>query len=98
MGFSAIQTACVVRPPCLWVREAEKGPLSVRADTEKRRAGLEEELRFWTILDEYNGDIVGRSFHFEPERPRRSFSKAFFLQGMRAFIARRKGTRSVEGR
>ncbi|MEI9981938.1 MAG: hypothetical protein WDN69_01165 [Aliidongia sp.] len=57
---------------------------------EKRRAGLDPDLRLWIILDEYNTDIVGQSFYLEPERPIGRFSKAFFLPLIRAFIARRK--------
>jgi len=52
-------------------------------------------MRLWIILDEYNQDIVGRSFHLEPEPPLGRFSKAFFLPLMKEFIARRAGTRGV---
>ena len=57
---------------------------------EKRRAGLDTDLRLWIILDEFNTDRVGRSFYMEPEPPLGRFSKAFFLPLLRAFIARRK--------
>ncbi len=57
---------------------------------EKRRAGLDTDLRLWIILDEFNTDRVGRSFYMEPEPPIGRFSKAFFLPLLRAFIARRK--------
>jgi len=57
---------------------------------EKRRAGLDPDLRLWIILDEYNTDIVGQSFYLEPEPPIGQFSKAFLLPLVRAFIARRK--------
>ena len=57
---------------------------------EKRRAGLDTDLRLWIILDEFNTDRVGRSFYLEPEPPIGRFSKAFFLPLLRAFIARRK--------
>jgi hypothetical protein len=33
---------------------------------EKRRAGLDQDLRLWIILDEFNTDIVGHSFYLEP--------------------------------
>jgi len=52
-------------------------------------------MRLWIILDEYNQDIVGRSFHLEPEPPLGRFSKAFFLPLMKEFIARRAGARGV---
>ena len=57
---------------------------------EKRRAGLDTDLRLWIILDEFNTDRVGRSFYLEPEPPIGRLSKAFFLPLLRAFIARRK--------
>ena len=65
---------------------------------EKRRAGLDATLRLWIILDEYNQDILGRSFYLEPEPPLGRFSKAFFLPLMKEFIARRAGTRGVNRR
>lgn len=58
--------------------------------TEKRRAGLDVDLRLWIILDEFNSDIIGRSFYLEPEPPIGRFNKAFFLPILREFIARRK--------
>lgn len=57
---------------------------------EKRRAGIDADLRLWIILDEFNSDVVGRSFYLEPEPPIGRFSKAFFLPLLREFIARRK--------
>lgn len=133
MSYDDIQTACVVRYPYLWGREATKGetegrksrPVAVgvrlaRADgdlvlffpittkepgsarfaaeipaIEKQRAGLDRDLRLWIILDEYNSDVVGRSFYLEPDPPIGKFSKAFFLPLMREFIARRRGTIEV---
>lgn len=62
---------------------------------EKRRAGLDVDLRLWIILDEFNTDILGRSFYLEPEPPIGRFSKAFFLPLLREFIARRKSFSEV---
>jgi hypothetical protein len=64
-------------------------------EMEKRRAGLDVTPRLWIILDEYNQDVIGRSFYLEPEPPMGRFSKAFFLPLMKEFIARRAGTRGV---
>jgi hypothetical protein len=47
------------------------------SEMEKRRAGLDVALRLWIILDEYNQDVIGRSFYLEPEPPIGRFSKAF---------------------
>lgn len=126
--FDEIQTACVIRYPYLWAREAGKGetegrkhrpvavgvriprpdgdmilffPITTKQplrdrffaeipDTEKRRAGLDADLRLWILLDEFNSDVVGHSFYLEPEPPVGRFSKAFFLPLLREFIARRK--------
>ncbi len=65
-------------------------------DMEKRRAGLTASLRLWIVLDEYNQDVIGRSFYLEPEPPLGYFSKAFFLPLLRAFIARRASARAVD--
>jgi hypothetical protein len=62
---------------------------------EKRRAGLDADLPLWLILDEFNSDVIGRSFHLEPEPPLGHFSKAFFLPLLREFIARRKSFAEV---
>ncbi len=64
-------------------------------ETEKRRAGLDQSLRLWIILDEYNQDIVGQSFYLAPDCSMGRFSKAFFLPLMKEFIARRARTRGV---
>jgi hypothetical protein len=50
------------------------------------------------VFDEHNTDIVGRSFHLEPEPPLGRFSKAFFLPLMQDFIARRSEARRVDRR
>lgn len=132
-AFDELQTACVVRYPYLWAREAGKGetegrkrrpvavgvrmphphgdmilffPITTKQpskerfcaeipDMEKRRAGLDVELRLWIVLDEFNSDIVGNSFYLEPEPPVGRFSKAFFLPLLREFIARRKSITEV---
>ena len=64
-------------------------------EMEKRRAGLDVTPRLWIILDEYNQDVIGRSFYLEPEPLLGRFSKAFFLPLMKEFIARRANTRGV---
>jgi hypothetical protein len=64
-------------------------------EIEKRRAGLDADMRLWLILDQFNTDIVGSSFYLLPDAPRGYFSDAFFLPLMRAFINRRKEARAV---
>jgi len=62
---------------------------------EKRRAGLDADIRLWIILDEYNSDVIGHSFYLEPDPPVGRFSKAFFLPILREFVARRRSSSEV---
>lgn len=62
---------------------------------EKRRAGLDADRRLWIILDEFNSDIIGKSYYLEPEPPIGRFSKAFFLPLLRDFVARRRNVAEV---
>ncbi|HMQ57771.1 MAG TPA: hypothetical protein PKE65_04430 [Rhizobiaceae bacterium] len=66
--------------------------------TEKIRGGLYADMRLWIMLDEFNEDILGRSFHLTPDPPLGRFSNAFFLPVMRAFIARRRSASGVNRR
>lgn len=65
-------------------------------EIEKRRAGLDTALRLWIVFDDYNTDIIGRSFHLEPVPPLGQFSKAFFIPLMREFVRRKSEARGVE--
>lgn len=67
-------------------------------DTEKRRAGLDGTIRLWIVLDEYNQDVIGRSFYLEPEPPLGYLSKAFFLPLLQEFIHRRSQAKPVHRR
>lgn len=64
-------------------------------ETEKRRAGLDPTMRLWIVIDEYNADVIGKSFHLEPQSPLGEFSRAFFLPVARAFIALRAQAQGV---
>lgn len=80
-------------------KQPELGRFAVEVPSiEKRRAGLDTDLRLWIILDEFNTDAIGRSFYLEPEPPIGRFSKAFFLPLLREFIARRKTFTEVNRR
>ena len=77
-------------------RPPQRGRFAVEIpEMEKRRGGLDAALRLWIILDEYNQDVIGRSFYLEPELPLGRFSKAFFLPLLREFIKRRSDARRV---
>ena len=70
----------------------EPGPERFSAELppiEKKRAGLDPTPRLWLIVDEFNTDVVGRSFYLEPDSPIGRLSKAFFLPLLREFVARR---------
>ena len=64
-------------------------------EMEKRRGGLNGGIRLWIVLDEYNQDVVGRSYYLEPEPPLGYFSKAFFLPLLREFIRQRSRAGAV---
>jgi hypothetical protein len=89
VGYLALFFAITTKQP-----EANRFTVEIPA-IEKRRAGLDFDLRHWIILDEFNSDIIGRSFYLEPEPPIGRFSKAFFLPLLREFIARRKSFSEV---
>ncbi len=77
-------------------KEPEKARFAAEIPAiEKRRAGLDADRRLWIILDEFNSDLVGKSFYLEPEPPIGRFSKAFFLPLLREFIVRRKAFTEV---
>ena len=80
-------------------KEPDAGLFAVEIpDIEKRRGGLETAVRLWIILDDYNEDVIGRSFYLEPEPPLGQFSRAFFLPVMRAFIARKRQAKGLKRR
>ncbi len=45
---------------------------------EKKRSGLDPDLRQWIILQELNVDIIPGSYILEPDSVMGSFSRAFF--------------------
>lgn len=67
-------------------------------DTEKQRAGLEIATRCWIILDEFNTDIIGKSYYLEPGPPLGAFSRAFFLPVAKAFVANIRNARKISRR
>jgi hypothetical protein len=80
-------------------QEPQRGRFAAEIpDMEKRRAGLDSSIRLWIVLDEYNQDVIGRSFYLEPDPPLGHFSRAFFLPLLRAFIARRAQSKAVARR
>ena len=64
-------------------------------ETEKRRAGLDQNLRLWIILDEFNEDRIGQSFYLRDEPPLGRLSRAFLLPLLKEFIARRNSASAI---
>jgi len=64
---------------------------------ERRRAGLDSDLRLWVILDEYNHDILETSFYLDPNGRLGAFSPAFNTKALRTFTdaARTRRARRV---
>ena len=62
-------------------------------EMEKRRAGLETNKRLWVILDEYNHDILGKSYYFQPNDKRGSLSDAFTQVVLGRFMTLARGKR-----
>jgi hypothetical protein len=54
-------------------------------EIERHRAKLSSQSRLWVILDEYNTDIIEKSFYFEPDAYMGKFSDRFIRQIQRSF-------------
>ncbi|TDR93825.1 hypothetical protein [Enterovirga rhinocerotis] len=67
-------------------------------DIEKQRGGLDRDARLWLILDEYNEDVVGRSYYLEPTAPLGHLSRAFLAPLIREFISRARLANRVSRR
>ena len=59
---------------------------------ERRRAGLDDKP-LWVMLDEYNHDLLERSFYFDPAERVGSFSAVFQQKALRAFLQAGKDRR-----
>lgn len=55
-----------------------KHPFSLEVpEIERRRAGLDAQIRLWVICDEANTDLPSRSYYFEPDGRLGNFSSPF---------------------
>lgn len=71
-GLSQIMLVPITTKP------QDKNPYAVEVpEIEKKRAGLDITLRLWVVTQEYNVDIVERSYYFEPHAQLGSFSSSF---------------------
>jgi hypothetical protein len=73
------------------------GRLSVEIpEIEKRRAGLDPDMRLWIMLDEINTDRIGPSPYIGSDAVMGRFSRAFYLPAMQRFIQHRARARNVD--
>ncbi len=74
----------------------DKNPYAVEVpEIEKKRAGLDMTLRLWVVTQEYNVDIVERSYYFEPHAQLGSFSMSFVKQVQAKMIEAVKARKSL---
>ncbi|MCP2138647.1 hypothetical protein J2S28_005771 [Rhizobium sp. SLBN-94] len=65
-------------------------------EIERKRAGLSDLKRCWIMVDEYNYDIVERSWYIEPDQAILGrFSKSFMVKIARLFAEARVRTGRV---
>lgn len=62
---------------------------------EKERGGLDPGMRLWIILDEYNTDIVGKSFYLKPGSKIGRISLAFLKPMLLTLLKNRSKVRHV---
>lgn len=63
---------------------------------EKRRAGLDPDLRLWIMLDEANLDVVGKSYYLSDQKPLGHFSRSYFLPIARQFVTHFRNASKVD--
>ena len=66
---------------------------------ERRRAGLDD-IPLWVVIDEYNHDLLERSYYFDPNARIGAFSGAFHRRVLESFVKaiREKRSRRIPGR
>ena len=70
-------------------QQLEAGRVAVEIpDTEKHHAGLDFTLRQWIIFDEFNTEILPRTYYLEPQVPLGRFNDVFFKPLVRDFAKR----------
>lgn len=62
---------------------------------EKKRAGLDEQLRLWVICDEFNSDLLERSYYFEPKGRIGAFSIKFTKQVQAELVKAIKARKAI---
>jgi len=67
-------------------------------EIEKRRAGLDVDVRLWLVLDDYNLDAVGASYYLEPNSKKGTLSKKFLEPLLDEFVRRRSVLKVVDRR
>lgn len=80
------------------ITSKEPAPNHIAAEIpnkEKARAGLDTKLRPWIILDEYNTDIIGKSFYLKPGAMVGRISIAFLKPLLLAYLKNRPKLRHI---
>ena len=89
-GLSQIMLVPITTKP------QDKNPYAVEVpEIEKKRAGLDMTLRLWVVTQEYNVDIVERSYYFEPHAQLGFFSRSFVKQVQAKMIEAVKARKSL---
>lgn len=89
-GLSQIMLVPITTKP------QDKNPYAIEVpEIEKKRAGLDISLRLWVVTQEYNMDIVERSYYFEPHAQLGSFSMSFVKQVQAKMIEVVKARKSL---
>jgi len=67
-------------------------------ETERRRGGLDHDMRLWIILTEYNEDQIGASYYIDPAATVAAFGKAFFDNVLKLAVANLPNAKGVNRR
>ena len=93
VGFRLKQRLGVDRIVVLPITSKEPDPGRFSSEipaSEKRRAGLNTNMRLWLILDDANSDVLGKSHYLEEKPILGRFSKSYILPLLHELISRRE--------
>jgi hypothetical protein len=77
-------------------KEPEPGKLAAEIpNREKERAGLDTKLRLWIVLDEYNTDVLGKSYYLKPSSKIGRISLSFLKPLLIVFLKNRSKLRHI---
>lgn len=85
----------VVIPITSKMPEAGRNAIEI-PEIEKRRAGLNPDMRLWIMLDEANMDVLGKSYYLADQQPIGQFGKPYFLPIVREFARHFRSVMKVD--